>query len=180
MNLRRAKDTQRIQFSLILFVFAQNTDKFPFAANGKQTVYRQRSTGSQSRPHIAHLVRKPSSTLVFTRLLAGNTLEHKWSHSAPYHFSVVVWAVQATWGTCSCTVQQDLYVCLVWTAFTVSVVSLVCGHISDKLPMCLICTQLSSRSGTAPHHIGAVSFKLKCILGSICLALALHNVLFNV
>ncbi len=37
---------------LVLFVFAQKTDKFWFAMNGMWTIRRQRSTGSQSHPHI--------------------------------------------------------------------------------------------------------------------------------
>ncbi len=34
------------------FVFALNTDKFQFAANGMRTICGQCSTGSQSYPHI--------------------------------------------------------------------------------------------------------------------------------
>ncbi len=44
-NLRRAKDTRRIQFS-------QKTDKYWFVANGMRTIRRRRSAGSQSHPHI--------------------------------------------------------------------------------------------------------------------------------
>ncbi len=36
----------------VLFVFAQNTNKFRFTANGMRTIRRQRGTGLQSHPHI--------------------------------------------------------------------------------------------------------------------------------
>ncbi len=57
---------------LVLFVFAQKTDKFRFVVNGMRNICGWRSAGSQSCPHIrafgSRAVRKPFGVLVYTRL----------------------------------------------------------------------------------------------------------------
>ncbi len=46
VNLRRGGDTQCMEAHLVLFVFAQKTNKFQFAVNGMRTVRGWRSAGS--------------------------------------------------------------------------------------------------------------------------------------
>ncbi len=90
----------------VLFVFAQKTDKFRFAANGMRTVRRWRSAGLQSHPHICTFgsqtmneqftnrswaVREPFGILVYTRLKEYCTLFRIGNSTLKYAALVSLW-----------------------------------------------------------------------------------------